>query len=53
MSLLLMRNRVNMYASTWICTKESSTVRDDPKVSLRKSSMGELMIGEPAMDAES
>ncbi|KAF2788961.1 betaine lipid synthase [Melanomma pulvis-pyrius CBS 109.77] len=38
------RDRVNMYASTWICTKEVSTEQEDVKMSLRKSSMGELHI---------
>ncbi|PVI06173.1 hypothetical protein DM02DRAFT_553413 [Periconia macrospinosa] len=37
-------DRVNMYASTWICTKESSIQQEDAKVNLRKSSMGELKI---------
>ncbi|CAI6340306.1 unnamed protein product [Periconia digitata] len=37
-------DRVNMYASTWICTKETSIEKEDAKVNLRKSSMGELKI---------
>ncbi|KAF2687432.1 hypothetical protein K458DRAFT_415690 [Lentithecium fluviatile CBS 122367] len=37
-------DRVNMYASTWICTKEKSIVEEDVKLNLRKSSMGELKI---------
>ncbi|KAJ4305041.1 hypothetical protein N0V90_000571 [Kalmusia sp. IMI 367209] len=42
-------DRVNMYASTWICTKETSIERENVKLNLRKSSMGELTIGAPAM----
>jgi betaine lipid synthase len=42
-------NRVNMYASTWICTKETSLQREDAKLNLRKSSMGEITIGAPAI----
>lgn len=41
--------RVNMYASTWICTKETSLEREDARANLRKSSMGELTIGAPAI----
>ncbi|KAF1959847.1 betaine lipid synthase [Byssothecium circinans] len=37
-------DRVNMYASTWICTKETSIEREDVKLNLRKGSMGELKI---------
>ncbi|KAF2267923.1 hypothetical protein CC78DRAFT_32264 [Lojkania enalia] len=37
-------DRVNMYASTWICTKESSIEQEDVNVHLRKTSMGELKI---------
>ncbi|KAF2178880.1 hypothetical protein K469DRAFT_802382 [Zopfia rhizophila CBS 207.26] len=37
-------DRVNMYASTWICTKEVSTEHEDVKKSLRKSSMVDLQI---------
>ncbi|KAF2644905.1 betaine lipid synthase [Massarina eburnea CBS 473.64] len=37
-------DRVNMYASTWICTKEMSIEEEDAKLNLRKSSMGELKI---------
>ncbi|KAF2712629.1 hypothetical protein K504DRAFT_464699 [Pleomassaria siparia CBS 279.74] len=37
-------DRVNMYASTWICTKEVSIEHEDVKASLRKNSMGELKI---------
>jgi betaine lipid synthase len=36
--------RVNMYASTWICTKEISIEREDVKAHLRKSSLTELHI---------
>ena len=39
-----MRDRVNMYASTWICTKEVGIEHEHTKVGLRKSSMGELKI---------
>ncbi|KAK3203243.1 hypothetical protein GRF29_112g627140 [Pseudopithomyces chartarum] len=42
-------DRVNMYASTWICTKETSLQREDAKLNLRKSSMGEITIGAPAI----
>ena len=45
-----MIDRVNMYASTWICTKERSVVPEDAKANLRRSEMGDLMIGEPALD---
>lgn len=41
---VLTKNRVNMYASTWICTKEKSIEQEDAKLNLRKSSMGELKI---------
>jgi hypothetical protein len=41
---------VNMYASTWICTKETNIQHVDVKGNLMKSSMGDLMIGEPAVD---
>ena len=38
-----------MYASTWICTKETSIDLDNAKLNLRKSSMGEFTIGAPAI----
>lgn len=41
---VLTAGRVNMYASTWICTKERSIEREDAKVNLRKNSMGDLKI---------
>jgi len=37
-------DRVNMYASTWICTKETGLEGEDPKDGLRKGSVGELEI---------
>ncbi|KAF9740191.1 hypothetical protein PMIN06_007123 [Paraphaeosphaeria minitans] len=42
-------DRVNMYASTWICTKEMDLEREDARTTLRKNSMGELTIGAPAI----
>jgi betaine lipid synthase len=42
--------RVNMYASTWICTKEVSIEKEDVRTSLRKGSLGELSLGMSAME---
>lgn len=44
-----MLDRVNMYASTWICTKEVGIERDDVKAGLRKASLAELRLEGPAM----
>jgi betaine lipid synthase len=44
--------RVNMYASTWICTKEVGIEQDDVKAHLRKTSLAELKLGGPAMRME-
>ena len=38
-----------MYASTWICTKETSIEADEVKKHLKRSSLGSLSLGEPAM----
>ncbi|KAF2000103.1 hypothetical protein P154DRAFT_209289 [Amniculicola lignicola CBS 123094] len=43
-------DRVNMYASTWICTKEVSLEKEDVRTSLRKGSMGDISLGMSAMD---
>ncbi|KAF2738140.1 hypothetical protein EJ04DRAFT_550133 [Polyplosphaeria fusca] len=43
-------DRVNMYASTWICTKEVSIEPEDVKTNLRKNSMGVFSLGEPAIE---
>ncbi|KAF2016249.1 hypothetical protein BU24DRAFT_462429 [Aaosphaeria arxii CBS 175.79] len=42
-------DRVNMYASTWICTKEQGTESEEIKDRLRKSSLAGLSLGDPAM----
>ena len=47
---------VNMYASTWICTKEVGIEMDEgarsPKVGARKTSLAELRLEGPAMRME-
>ncbi|ENH99143.1 hypothetical protein COCC4DRAFT_28723 [Bipolaris maydis ATCC 48331] len=48
-------DRVNMYASTWICTKEVDLVKENGiKVGtgLRKASLAELQLEAPAMRVE-
>ncbi|KAI4648536.1 uncharacterized protein J4E79_010158 [Alternaria viburni] len=45
-------DRVNMYASTWICTKEMGIEREDVKVGLRKTSLAELKLEAPALRME-
>lgn len=48
--MLIKSNRVNMYASTWICTKDvniESSPRMSPKA--RKASLAEMMLEGPAM----
>ncbi|KAH7139259.1 hypothetical protein B0J11DRAFT_39281 [Dendryphion nanum] len=42
-------DRVNMYASTWICTKETSIEVDEVKKHFKRSSLGALSLGEPAI----
>jgi betaine lipid synthase len=49
---LLMMDRVNMYASTWICTKEVGIEHEDVKAGLRKTSLAELKLEAPAMRVE-
>jgi betaine lipid synthase len=41
-----------MYASTWICTKETSIEREDGKGHSRKTSLAELRLEQPAMRME-
>lgn len=41
--------RVNMYASTWICTKEVGLEQEDIKTRLRQASLAELKLEAPAM----
>ncbi|KAF2280153.1 uncharacterized protein EI97DRAFT_112513 [Westerdykella ornata] len=45
-------DRVNMYASTWICTKEKDLAQENgrPNLRPREGSMGDLTIGAPAID---
>lgn len=50
--LLTNECRVNMYASTWICTKEVGIEREDVKVGLRKTSLAELKLEAPALRME-
>jgi betaine lipid synthase len=45
-------NRVNMYASTWICTKEVGLEMDESKAGARKASLAELRLEGPAMRME-
>lgn len=45
-------DRVNMYASTWICTKEVGIDMDGAKVGSRKASLAEMMLEGPAMRME-
>jgi betaine lipid synthase len=45
-------DRVNMYASTWICTKEVAIEQDDVKAHLRKTSLAELKLEAPALHME-
>jgi betaine lipid synthase len=40
---------VNMYASTWICTKEVGIEMDDVRGHLRKTSLAELKLEAPAL----
>lgn len=40
---------VNMYASTWICTKEVGLEQEDIKIRLRQTSLAELELEAPAM----
>jgi betaine lipid synthase len=47
-----MVDRVNMYASTWICSKEVGIEREDDKVGSRKASLAELKLEAPAMRME-
>jgi hypothetical protein len=42
-------DRVNMYASTWICTKEVAIEQEDVKAHLRKTSLVELKLEAPAL----
>lgn len=41
--------RVNMYASTWICTKEVGIEQEDGKAQLRQASLVDLKLEAPAM----
>lgn len=50
--LMLMCGRVNMYASTWICTKEGGIEGDEVKAHSRKTSLAELRLGGPALRME-
>jgi hypothetical protein len=46
---------VNMYASTWICTKEAGVGHEDVKAGsprLRKTSLAELKLEAPALRME-
>ncbi|RYN78272.1 hypothetical protein AA0120_g11018 [Alternaria tenuissima] len=48
-------DRVNMYASTWICTKEAGIGHEDVKAGsprLRKTSLAELKLEAPALRME-
>jgi betaine lipid synthase len=45
-------DRVNMYASTWICTKEVAIEQEDVKAHLRKTSLAELKLEAPALRME-
>jgi hypothetical protein len=51
-AILLTRDRVNMYASTWICTKEIGIDMNGAKVGSRKASLAEMMLEGPAMRME-
>ncbi|CBX91144.1 hypothetical protein IAQ61_002607 [Plenodomus lingam] len=42
-------DRVNMYASTWVCTKEVGIAYEEGKSHRRKSSLAELELEAPAM----
>jgi betaine lipid synthase len=43
---------VNMYASTWICTKEAGLDGEESKASARKASLAELRLEGPAIRME-
>jgi betaine lipid synthase len=45
-------DRVNMYASTWICTKEVAIEQEDVRAHLRKTSLVELKLEAPALRME-
>ncbi|KAE8826756.1 hypothetical protein HRS9139_07928 [Pyrenophora teres f. teres] len=45
-------DRVNMYASTWICTKEVGIECEDVKTHSRKTSLAELKLEGPAIRFE-
>ncbi|KAF1932700.1 betaine lipid synthase [Didymella exigua CBS 183.55] len=45
-------DRVNMYASTWICTKEVGLEQEDIKTRLRQTSLAELKLEAPAMHVD-
>jgi hypothetical protein len=51
--IMLTYDSVNMYASTWICTKETS-IEGSPRTSprARKASLAEMMLEGPAMRME-
>jgi betaine lipid synthase len=50
--MLLTIHSVNMYASTWICTKEIGLEKEDIKTRLRQTSLAELRLEAPAMHVE-
>ena len=50
--MLLTVHSVNMYASTWICTKEVGFEKEDIKTRLRQTSLAELRLEAPAMHVE-
>jgi hypothetical protein len=48
-AVVLTDGSVNMYASTWICTKEVGIELDDVRGHLRKTSLAEFKLEAPAM----